>query len=198
VVDFNCVEHVLNRPTDTTIEPLAVDDAMLHCNYDSSDKRQWFENAIIAARRYCEAHTKRQFINATWKLYLDRFPTQIELRVCPVSSITSIKYNDLNGTQQTLSSTLYRTDLVSEPARIVPAYNETWPSTRGQINDVIVEFVAGYGATPTSVPQNIKFAMLMLIANWFEHPEATTFTTSNHVAFGVNALLDSACWSKVH
>ena len=198
MVDFNCVPHVLTRTTDATVEPLQIEEAMLHCNYDSDDKSRWFQNAIVAARKYCEAHTKRQLINATWKLYLDRFPSMIELQVCPVSSVTSIKYNDTNGTQQTLSSTVYRTDLVSEPARIVPAYNQTWPDTRGQINDVIVEFVSGYGSSGTNVPQNIKYAMLMLIANWFENPEATTFKASNHVAFGVNALLDSTCWSKVH
>jgi uncharacterized phiE125 gp8 family phage protein len=198
VVDFHCVQHSLSRSTDATSEPLTVADAMLHCSYDSMDRHQWFENAIVAARKYCEAHTKRQLISATWKLYLDRFPSAIELRVCPVGSVTSIKYNDTNGTQQTLSNTLYRTDLVSEPARIVPAYNQTWPSTRGEINDVIVEFVSGFGATQASVPQNIKYAMLMLIANWFENPEATTFKPSNHVAFGVNAMLDASCWSKVH
>jgi len=172
---------------------------MLHCRCDAAEEIPWFNNAISTARQYCEGYTHRQFLSATWTLYLDEFPSDaIYLGVNPVSSITSIVYNDSGGASTTLSAGDYRTDSISEPARIVPAWGESWPVTRGQINDICVTFVAGYGSAATSVPPQAKQAMLLLISHWREHPEAVANNSVNVVPFAVDALLDSICWSKVH
>lgn len=196
--EFHEVHSRLKRTVDATVEPLQFDAAMLHCRSDAAEEVPWFTSAIVAARRYCETYTKRQFVNATWTLYLDQFPCEIELRMPPVSAITSIVYNDAAGASQTLPSNQYRTDIISEPARIVPAYGYSWPSTRGQINDICVTFTAGYGAAAASVPNEVKQAMLLLISHWREHPEAVANNSVNVVPFAVDALLDSVCWSKVH
>lgn len=196
---FHEIHSHLKRTTDATTEPISVETAMLHCRCDAAEEIPWFNNAIATARQYCEAHTHRQCLSATWTLYLDQFPSDaILLGVNPVSAVSSIVYNDSGGTSQTLSSTNYRTDMISEPARIVPAYGYVWPVTRGQVNDICVTFTAGYGSAATSVPPQIKQAMLLLLAHFREHPEAVTSGNVTSVPFGVDALLDSVCWSRVH
>jgi hypothetical protein len=46
----------------------------------------------------------------------------------------------------------------------------SWPTTRDQINAVIVTFVAGYGAA-SAVPQYAKTAVKHLIGLWYLHRE---------------------------
>ena len=56
----------------------------------------------------------------------------------PAASVTSLKYFDADGVQQTLSSGAYALDSADDygPAYVVPAYASSWPSTRDQVNAV--------------------------------------------------------------
>lgn len=88
----------------------------------------------------------------------------------PLQSVTTIKYIDQNGTQQTLDPTLYIVDTVSEPGRITPAYGQTWPTIREQVNAVEIQFVCGYG-NASAVPAGIKRWMLLRINTLFNQRE---------------------------
>jgi uncharacterized phiE125 gp8 family phage protein len=102
--------------------------------------------------------------------------------------VTSIKYIDTAGTEQTLAASEYTVDGASEPGRIVPAYNVSWPSTRGHINDVTVRFVAGY--TGSAMPQSIHSAMLLIVGELFERREhGIVGSTITSVPFSAQHLL---------
>lgn len=96
---------------------------------------------------------------------------EIFLSHCPLISVDSITYTDSDGNTQTLAASAYKVDLVSEPARIVPAYGTTWPATRNEINAVTVTYTCGYGAAGTNVPQAIKSWMLVRIGAMYENRE---------------------------
>jgi len=85
----------------------------------------------------------------------------------PLQSVDSIKYIDAGGVQQTLSSSVYKVDTVSEPARVLPAFGQCWPTTRQEINAVEVTFTCGYSA----VPEGIKRWMLLRIGSLYENRE---------------------------
>lgn len=89
----------------------------------------------------------------------------------PLQSVTSIKYWDQDGTQQTLSPSAYLVDTYSEPGRIVPAPGTAWPATQNRINAVEVAFVAGYGADGSFVPMGIKHWMLVMTSTLLENRE---------------------------
>jgi hypothetical protein len=93
---------------------------------------------------------------------------EIYLMTPPIQSITSVKYYDINGVQQTLDPATYLLDNVTEPSRLVPAPNTNWPSTQNRINAVEVLFVAGYG-TPLQVPEGIKSWIKLRIATLYDH-----------------------------
>ena len=95
---------------------------------------------------------------------------EIFLDHTPVVSVDSITYTDVDGTPQTLSSSLYKTDLVTEPCRVVPAYGTTWPGTRNEISAVTVNYTCGYG-NAAAVPQSIKQWMLLRIGALYENRE---------------------------
>ena len=95
---------------------------------------------------------------------------EIILPMSPVQSVTSIKFIDTSGVQQTMLSTDYKVDNISEPARILPAYGTTWPSTRNEINAVEIIYQAGYGAASV-VPEGIKSWIKIRAATLYENRE---------------------------
>lgn len=138
-------------------------------------------NDLIAeAREELEGATARAFVTQTWQLTLDRFPfagcsdtyrptaREIELRVCPVQSVSSIVYLDPAGESQTLSTSVYDVDTRSEPGRITLKNGQTWPLTLIQANAVTITFVAGYGDA-AAVPRLVKRAIKMRVAHWYSY-----------------------------
>ena len=132
----------------------------------------------------------RALVTQTWDLLLDTFPypglesasayytalnrkMAIVVPLPPLQSITSIKYLDTSGAQQTLDPAAYQVDVASEPGQVVPAYNTVWPPARIAANTVTVRFVAGYGLPP-SVPEPIK--------NWIMRGVAYRYDNRSTVA----------------
>ena len=116
---------------------------------------------IEAATEYAQEYQWAQFCTATYVERFDRFPGVFCLRRNPVQSVSSLAYVDTGGDSQTLvANTDYTVDIYAKPARIVTAYNKSWPATRGHINDVTVTYVAGYGS-PADIPEEIRTAILL-------------------------------------
>ena len=159
--------------TPPTSAAVALADVRQFCRIDGHDDDALLVRLVDRATRELERALSRQFVTATWKLYLSHFPAEIELRILPVASVTSITYVDTSGTTQTLAADQYQTNLVGldTPGRIKPAYGLTWPSTRSDTyNSVTVTFTAGYGAA-TAVPESVKQAIQLLVAHGYENRE---------------------------
>lgn len=165
--------------TDATTEPITTAQAKTHCIIDTDDDDTYVDILVKAARQTVEDDTDRAMLNQTWKIYLDDFPssssTPIYIPRSPLVSVTSITYTDTNGDPQTWDDDEYDEDIYTEPARIIPAYGYTWPSTREEPSNVIIESVHGYGvniAGATLLPSGLLMAMYLLIAHGYEHREA--------------------------
>lgn len=165
-----------------SVEPITVAEAVNHLRLDSNVESATLERLIEAARLSAEEYTRRAFITQTWDWRLDAFPrcASWEIPKAPLQSITSIKYIDDTGTEQTWSSSSYDVSVAAGPhalpGRVALAYGISYPSTRYQIDAVTVRFVAGYGVA-SAVPAAIKQAMLLLIAEMFERREEVTIGT---------------------
>ena len=184
----------LTLVTAPTVEPLSLQEAKNQCHVVGNDHDAILEHLIVSARRVCEDRLSRQLITATWDLVMDEFPAdQICLPLPPVQSVTSITYTDTAGSSATWDSSKYTFSASREPARIMPAYNENFPTdVREQPDAVTVRFVAGYGDAATDVPDQIKHAMLLLISHWFENREDVVVGTNMiQIAQGSDYLLDS-------
>lgn len=161
----------LTLVTAPAAEPVALDDVKRHMRLDEGAFNADVTSLIKSARIMAETITRRALILQTWDYKLDAFVSEFSVPLPPLSSVTSIKYIDTDGVEQTLSAANYSVDTDSEPARIKPAYGLTWPSTRDVMNAVVIRFIAGYGASATDVPEPIRQAIKILVTHWFENPE---------------------------
>jgi uncharacterized phiE125 gp8 family phage protein len=178
--------------TAPTEEPLTLTEAKLQCRVDGSDEDTLLTSLITVARQMVEQRTGRAVLTQTWELALDDFPRgAIDLLMAPVQSITSVKYIDQDGVEQTVSSSNYALDSYGVQHQVVPGYGFRWPAARDITHAVKVRFVAGY-ASKADVPASLKQWMLLAIATMYKNREAViTGTIVAELPRGyLDALLD--------
>lgn len=133
-------------------------------------------DCIQTATNVVEAESGKQLLTATYDVSWRRFPGcsgELVLPRVPVASVTSVKYYDTTGTQQTLSTSLYTLNDGSAHASgyVIPAYNSIWPATYGYDRDVTVRFVCGFG-TKDQIPKEFKTQICLLAHSIFRNREA--------------------------
>ena len=164
--------------TPPAVEPVTLVEAKKHLRVDHSDDDTFIGALITAVRTHLDARDGWlgiALVEQTWELHLDAFPAdEIELPFGPLQSVSSVKYDDDDGNEQTLSaSTDYTVDLISKRGWVLLSPDASWPSTFDGINAVRVRFVTGYpvvGGVATT-PAAIKAAMLLMIGALYEHRE---------------------------
>lgn len=149
-------------------EPLDIDAAKAHLRIDHVDEDVLIAALIAAARENVEAHLQRVLISQSWELICDNFPWAFALPLGKVTSVTSIKYLDADGVEQTVDAGVYETDLDRVPARIAPKNGKTWPSPGPFLNAVRVRYVVGE-ANAQAVPASIRQAMKLIVGGLYEN-----------------------------
>lgn len=126
----------------------------------------------------------------TWRVTYDSFPAVITLPGWPVKSVTTVKYLDTDGAEQTLSTSAYTVGVKREPARIVPAFGTAWPSTRDIIEAVWVDYVVGE-SDAANVPDDLLDAVSLLTGHLYENREAVTVgVTASELPMAVDSILN--------
>jgi uncharacterized phiE125 gp8 family phage protein len=181
--------------TTPATEPISLEEAMNFARIDSDADVVTLTGLITTARMEAEKITRRQLITATWEMRLDHFPGTIHLPLPPLQSVTSVKYLDYSGTEQTLvENTDYLVDTYSEPARVTPCYGMVWPTIYPVVGAVRIRFVAGYGDDDTDVPDSIRSWIQMFFGSMYENREldivANVAQAYTHLNF-LDGLLDN-------
>lgn len=180
--------------TPATVEPLTLQEAKLHCKIitDVLDVEAYAEDSLIeswitTARAVAEHYTGRSLAPQTLEMALDCFPsTGFDLDAPPVVSVTSIKYTDALGAEQTVSTSLYRLSTYGAARRVELAYGATWPTTRDEPEAVRVRYVAGYAVTPPAVK-----AALQLMVGWFNEHRGSEMDPDDIQPPAAKALLNT-------
>ena len=166
------MEYALTRTVEPAEEPISHDEARAHMRAADDEPPTVIESFIKACRVHTEDISSCMLCTQTWKMTIDYcFPQEIRIPLRPVQSITSIKYIDEAGVQQTLAAGKYKL-AKGFIARINPAYNESWPGTRAEREAVEIIFIGGFGAAK-DVPETLKLAIKLLLAHYSENREAT-------------------------
>lgn len=163
-----------------------------HLRIDHSDEDSIITSINKAATRAAEDYCNRSFINQTWKAYLRCFPSKrILLPRGRVSSITGIDYA-VNAAHDTeWSSSEYITALETDIGIIEPV--DSWPDTDTDYpNGIEIEYVAGYGAAGSNVPNGIHQGIMILAADLYEMRR-----THSDKALYETKYLDLPLWQRI-
>ncbi|HPU86457.1 MAG TPA: head-tail connector protein [Candidatus Latescibacteria bacterium] len=177
--------------TEPTVEPCTTAELKAFARIDTSDDDTLVALLIKAARRQAEAFTGRAFVNTTFYAYfyfdnqttaVDDFTLQwlrdttvnrgmIYLPRSPLSSVTEINTYDHDGKETLWASTNYKVVTTTTPGCIYLADAGSFPSDMRAISAMRVEFIAGYGAAASSVPDDIVQAIKLMATTYYEHRE---------------------------
>jgi uncharacterized phiE125 gp8 family phage protein len=169
---------MLTKLVDAAVDPVTVDEIKAHLRIDAATEDAYLASLITAARMEAENRLQRTLIETTWRMTLDSFPDEIELRMPTILGVTEVRYVDAAGVEQVLAPINYVLDNIREPGWIVPAFGASWPETRDQINAVRVTYTAGYLAAGTNaqsraaVPMPIRQWIMLAVGRSYEFREA--------------------------
>ena len=126
-------------------EPVTLVEAKAHLRIETSDDNTLIDSLIKAARAHidgADGWLGRALMYQTYDLSVDNLCIPIRLPLPPLVSVTSVKYLDTAGDEQTLAASLYRVvDRGSWPSFIEPDANAVWPATLGVSAAVTVRFI---------------------------------------------------------
>lgn len=160
---------MLTLVTPPVESPVSLDEARAHCRADSADDTmlQVYLDAAVAHVDGAEGVLGRALVTQTWDYKLECLPDEIRVPLPTLQTVTSLKYYDTDGVEQTWDSSNYYVS----GQRIVPV--DAWPDyDTGRPNPITVRFVAGYGLA-TAVPAAIKAAILLLVGDMYAYREST-------------------------
>ena len=153
--------------TPATAEPLSLTEVKEFLRVDSSDEDATLNIMISAAREMCETYTRQILMTTTIDEVGDSFPAgNISLSRGPIQSITSVSYLDSAGATQTVASSDYTSDLISQPSRLDPV--TSWPTASAEVNAVTIRYVVGY-TSASDVPAPIRQGIMLAIASMYEN-----------------------------
>ncbi|MBB95586.1 MAG: hypothetical protein CML68_13475 [Rhodobacteraceae bacterium] len=171
--------------------PLSVSEAKDHDSIDFSFDDDQVELYIEAATDYLDGYSGilgRCIVTQTWRTQYSGWGDTLRIPFPDVASV-AVTYSDADASSQTVSSSLYE---VLEDSRGVYVRFKT-AFTRPTLDDdtavpVSVEFDTGFGDAG-DVPGDIKQAIRMLTAHYFENPSAVAGGGLGEVPLGFHAIV---------
>ncbi len=202
----------LRKLVHPVVEPVSLAELKMQCRVDHDEEDDLLVGHIQAAREYAEQRTDRCFIDTRLEMQLDRFPSEVEVRLPrPPFSPTEgrqtieVQYLDTSLTTQsvyeaapnlTATGSQFLANRSATPAILTPNMSGYWPAVGPLRSAVTVRWWAGYGASGDKVPRGIRNAILALAAHWYLNREAVTTGSMARVPMMVDELLAIHSWGS--
>lgn len=171
------------------LEPVSLAEVKDQLGINDTRSDGLLSRRIVQARQWAEGYTGRAFLTQTREIRWDYFVARHE---CPSAlTVTSVKYIDTNGVEQTVSSSDYTLDTYAFIPFVRSAYDVSWPYTRREPNAVRIQFTAGYGANAEAVPALIRDQIILLVGHWTNRqPELESGVTVSRIPYAIRDTLD--------
>ena len=171
--------------TAPTSEPITLSEAKDWCRivtaYEADDTM--ITGLIVAARQHIERTTNRALMPQTWAIDAFGFGRFGFPLPGNIRAVDSVKYYK-DGVLTTLTEDTDYTVRLTPPAVLSPV--DVWPTVDMDRADAVqVQVQVGY----TAVPNDIKTALLGLVAHWYENRQAGTPVQITTVPIFVDAIL---------
>jgi len=184
-------QHALELVTPAVANPILLSEAKAQLRVEHNDDDVIIARLINVATSYVDAQGALGacMMTQTWGQWLGQNPGTVTLLLGPVQSVSAVKYYDVNNALQTDTLSNYNV-LGTQTRKIVaPKNGFNWPTTFQRDDAIQIQYVCGYGGTSHSVPQNVRHALMMLVAHLYENREATQGDKLISVPFGFDEML---------
>ena len=181
--------------TEPTSEPIANSVMKNFLKVSNSSDDDLIASIITTARQIVEIESRRIFLQTTFTLNLDRFPTNtnwIILPVSPLSSVTHIKYYNEDNSLTTWDSSNYIVDDKSMPPRIRLSEGGSFPSTYTRPNAVEVKYVAGYASSSSAgYPTGLVAAIYLVAGHLYQNRQSVVDKMHYNLPQGVKSIINN-------
>ena len=148
-------------------EPVTLAEAKAFLRLDGSEEDALVDRLIAAARLHLERDLGLALMAQRWTQVFDRWPGETApLGPWPVSAVEAVTVKDALGEAQEVDDGSYVADLAGRPARLIRPGG--WPEPGVAAGGIEITFAAGFGEARDDVPADLRQALLMLVAQWFE------------------------------
>lgn len=175
------------------VEPITATEAARSCRQDGDFDLDYIQGLVTTARKTLEKWCWSAFIQQTWQYWFDRYYWEMFIPRGPMRTgwnapgandpmrpqegtncggVVWIKYLTPGASANpsgliTLPTSIYETSEQNEIPYVRQAFLQTFPVTRGYRDDVTMRVVLGYGPNPEDVPQPLRHAIKLLVAQLY-------------------------------
>lgn len=205
------LQYTLRRVTAPTVEPVTVAEAKEVADIDGSDADALVQVLIKAAREHVEDETGLALVTQTWRMTLNCWPferrdqwfdgvrelpvTELEAETvlipkAPFQSIDAVNTIDESGTATEWAASNYYAVIEQDYGRLCRKAGHVWPTTSRDFGGIEIDFLCGFGALATDVPDDLRLAVKMIVKHWYDHPDMMACKgSSGQVPANAQALL---------
>ena len=170
--------------TNPTTKVVSVADVKSHLRIDTSDEDTLLGLYIDAATEMAENFCSRHFITHDYKLYFDSVTSVASLVYpdCTLNAVNPVNWIDADGATQ--SSLLAHIDAYSNPSIVYLDTDFTSTTLQTNLSNVFwFDFSTGFGAASSDIPEAIKQAIKLIVADmyYFREDRKRTFPMTSEI-----------------
>lgn len=167
-------------------EPLSLTDAKAFLRVEHGDDDEVITALIAAARVHVEAMTRRALLMQTWRFVLDAWPPggRFAPRIGPLRDLVAARVIDADGEAREIDGESF---VVDGAANVIAAPCFALPTPGRAQAGIELDVICGYGADASDVPTDLRQAIRLLLAHWYDNRVATV--DGALAPAGVSALL---------
>ncbi|WP_454848748.1 head-tail connector protein [Rhizobium binxianense] len=156
--------YILTAPP--LAEALTLAEVKAHLRLDGNEEDVLLAALIRVAREHLERVAGLCLTTQSWRLLLDSIPEDGVIHIArgPLQAIENLRLYDEAGEEVSLPLDGHVLDGAARPARLV--LGRSVAGLRA-VNGVEIDFTAGFGESGADVPDTLKRAMLMHVAQMF-------------------------------
>lgn len=149
-------------------EPLTLAEAKAFLRVDHGDDDDVIAAVITAARAHVETATRRALLTQTWRFSCDAWPRSGRLvpRIGPLQQLIAVRVFEADGSARALDLESF---VLDSAAGVIASPPFALPAPGRAQGGIALDVICGYGALAAAVPADLRQAVRMLLAHWYDN-----------------------------